>query len=196
MSQVRDLGSEQSYPTIVANTSTPSLEWIMSEERRRTFWSAYLLDRYLSNGRGRPQAIKNEDISIVLPSDNINFTFGTPESTRYLNQPLSAGQTLPECTGTMASMIELVDLWSRMAKWSCSRQWTTDVLAPWDERSEFSQVCTKMELWRQQLPKSLQFHAHTLMIHLSQKSTNYALMWIVYFNGLLFIHRSYLTFTP
>lgn len=180
MAQVRDLGSEQSYPVIAPKTSTSTSEWIMSEERRRTFWSAYLLDRYLSNGRGRPQAIKNEDITITLPSDNINFTFGTPEDTRYLNQPLADGQTtLPECTGTMASMIELVDLWSRMAKWSCSRAWTTDLLAPWDEESEFFAVVTKLDQWRAQLPKSLQYDDHTLMIQLSQKNTNWALMWIV-----------------
>lgn len=180
MAQVRDLGSESSYPAITPDTATSTKEWIMSEERRRTFWSAYLLDRYLSNGRGRPQTIKNEDITIALPSDNINFTFGTPEATRYLNQPLAEGQTtLPECTGTMASMIELVDLWSRMARWSCSRAWVTEVLAPWDERSEFFAITTRLDEWRAQLPKSLQYDDHTLMIQLSQKNTNWALMWIV-----------------
>lgn len=197
MAQVRDLGSEQSYPNITPNTPTTTSEWIMSEERRRTFWSCYMLDRYLSNGRGRPQTIKNEDITIHLPADNINFTFGTPEAVQYLNQPLEDGHTtLPECTGTMASMVELVDLWSRMAKWSCSRAWTTDETAPWDESSEFYIVCKKLEDWRAQRPKSLQMDEHTLMIQLSQKNSNYSLIWMIYYNGLLFMHRSYLTFAP
>lgn len=197
MAQVRDLGSELSYPAIEPGSPSFTSEWIMSEERRRTFWSCYMLDRYLSNGRGRPQAIQNKDITIHLPADNINFTFGTPEDTRYLNQTLPEGQTtLPECTGTMASMIELVDLWSRMAKWSCARAWTTDVIAPWDDRSEFYRVCLKLEEWRAQRPKSLQMDEHTLMIQLSQKNTNWSLMWIIYYNGLLFMHRSYLTFAP
>ncbi|CCG83058.1 Putative uncharacterized protein [Taphrina deformans PYCC 5710] len=197
MAQVRDLGSEQSYPHLDPASPNFTSEWIMSEERRRTFWSCYMLDRYLSNGRGRPQTIQNKDITIHLPADNINFTFGTPEATRFLNQPLAEGQTtLPECTGTMASMVELVDLWSRMAKWSCARAWTTDPVAPWDGRSEFNQVCSKLEEWRAQRPKSLQMHDHTLMIQLSQKNTNWSLMWMIYYNGLLFMHRSYLPFAP
>ena len=191
MIQVLELGSAQSYPTTKSNS-----EWIALEERRRTFWSAYLMDRMMSNGRGRPQTISNQDITIPLPADNVNFTFGTPEAILYLGQAPSQGTLRPECTGTLASLIELVDLWSRMAKWSCARKWLTDELAPWDPASEFYQVTQLLEQWRSRLPRSLQLDNHTTMIQLSQKNSNWALMWMVYNNGLLSMHRSYLTFAP
>jgi hypothetical protein len=39
------------------------------EERRRTFWSIYILDRLISCARSRPPAIADDDCSVNLPSD-------------------------------------------------------------------------------------------------------------------------------
>ncbi|ORY80855.1 fungal-specific transcription factor domain-domain-containing protein [Protomyces lactucae-debilis] len=193
MAQVLDLGSEGSYPP---RNKLNSTEWIVTESRRRTFWSAYLMDRFLSNGRGRPLTISNSDISIPLPADNLNFTYGTPEAERHLNEDLQSVEILPECTGTMAMLIELVDIWSRMAQWSCARRWLQDELAPWDPASEFFQVDQMIGKWHARLPKSLRYNEHTTLVQLSQRHTSWALMHIVYYNGLLFTHRSYLTFAP
>ena len=151
MAQFLDQGSEQSYPK-----PNSVAAWIKLEERRRTFWSAYLMDRFLSNGRGRPQTIWNSDITIPLPTDNTSFIYGTPEASSYLGKSKDSHRMLPESTGTLASLIELVDLWSRMAKWSCARKWLTDDLAPWDERSEFSKVVTLLNHWKERLTKELQ----------------------------------------
>jgi hypothetical protein len=193
MAQVLDLGSEGSYPP---RNKLNSTEWIVTESRRRTFWSAYLMDRFLSNGRGRPLTISNTDVTIALPADNLNFTYGTPEAERHLNEDPDSSEVLPECTGTMASLIELVDIWSRMAQWSCARRWLQDELAPWDPDSEFFKVDQLISKWHARLPKSLRYNDHTTLIQLSQRHTSWALMHIVYYNGLLFTHRSYLTFAP
>ncbi|KAI0011484.1 fungal-specific transcription factor domain-containing protein [Xylariaceae sp. FL0662B] len=42
--------------------------YIESECRRRTFWSAYCLDNYLTTALGRPRTFHNEDIDQELPS--------------------------------------------------------------------------------------------------------------------------------
>ncbi|KKZ60117.1 hypothetical protein EMCG_05142 [[Emmonsia] crescens] len=57
---------------------------IEQETRRRTFWSCFMLDRYLSSGKYRPRMIKVRDVEIQLPSDNA-FAFG--ERTRGIQIP-------------------------------------------------------------------------------------------------------------
>lgn len=41
----------------------PPKDWIDKEERRRTFWSAFCLDRYASMGTGWPMVIDERDVS-------------------------------------------------------------------------------------------------------------------------------------
>ncbi len=52
-------------------------DWTEQEERRRTFWMAFCLDRYASIGHGWPQTIDDKDVNLPLasfvPSHNICF---------------------------------------------------------------------------------------------------------------------------
>lgn len=50
------------------------------EERRRTFWSMYLLDRLISLGPNRPPTFADSDCTVCLPSSDQAFFSGT-EST-------------------------------------------------------------------------------------------------------------------
>ena len=43
----------------------PAKDWIEREERRRTFWMAYCVDRYASIGTGWPMSIDEGDVSEV-----------------------------------------------------------------------------------------------------------------------------------
>ncbi|PGG95718.1 hypothetical protein AJ79_09909 [Helicocarpus griseus UAMH5409] len=57
---------------------------IEQETKRRTFWSCFMLDRYLSSGKYRPRTIKVRDLEIQLPSDNA-FAFGERVKTSRLH---------------------------------------------------------------------------------------------------------------
>ena len=43
----------------------PPRDWTEREERRRTFWQAYCVDRYASIGTGWPMAIDERDVSCL-----------------------------------------------------------------------------------------------------------------------------------
>jgi hypothetical protein len=45
---------------------TASEDWINTECRKRAFWAAYTLDKYLSLTLGRPQQFHDEDIDQVI----------------------------------------------------------------------------------------------------------------------------------
>ena len=43
-------------------------DWTAGEERRRTFWMAFCLDRYASIGHGWPMTVDDRDVSAQYPS--------------------------------------------------------------------------------------------------------------------------------
>ena len=49
--------------------------FLQQEIRRRTFWSCFILDRYLSSGKLRPQSFKVSDIRVQLPASERKFAF-------------------------------------------------------------------------------------------------------------------------
>lgn len=66
--------------------------FISQESRRRTFWSCFILDRYLSVGRRRPKILQVEDLrnKIQIPCSDKNFISGRAVKTRFF------GETDPE----------------------------------------------------------------------------------------------------
>jgi hypothetical protein len=44
----------------------PPKDWTEREERRRTFWLAYCIDRYASIGTGWPMTIDERDVSFIM----------------------------------------------------------------------------------------------------------------------------------
>lgn len=58
---------------------------ISLEAKRRTFWSCFLVERYMSNGKYRPRMIKVKKLGVQLPSDNA-FAFGERVKTSMLGE--------------------------------------------------------------------------------------------------------------
>ncbi|KAL1891151.1 hypothetical protein Cpir12675_005087 [Ceratocystis pirilliformis] len=67
----------------------PASSWIETEERRRTFWSAYCIDSHASLATGWPSLMNNDDIGTKLPSSEEAFTSGQEEQTRTLKEALT-----------------------------------------------------------------------------------------------------------
>lgn len=55
----------------------PQLDYIHSQSRKRTFWSAYILDRYLGVVMGRPRHFHDDDID-QEPPDRVNDSEMSP----------------------------------------------------------------------------------------------------------------------
>lgn len=60
--------------------------FIQQEIRRRTFWTCFILDRYLSNGKFRPQVLRVKDMRIQLPASEQAFLFGEKVRTLMLGE--------------------------------------------------------------------------------------------------------------
>ncbi|RPB28442.1 hypothetical protein L211DRAFT_833407 [Terfezia boudieri ATCC MYA-4762] len=68
----------------------PPKDWTEREERRRTFWLAFCVDRYASIGTGWPMTIEEKDIMTSLPSSEDSFERGRPSQSLTLKEAMTA----------------------------------------------------------------------------------------------------------
>ena len=57
-------------------TLVDAKDWVDQEERRRTFWAAFLLDRFASLGTGWAATFNDEDITTFLPGPDDEYQAG------------------------------------------------------------------------------------------------------------------------
>ncbi|KAL1887171.1 hypothetical protein Sste5346_010382 [Sporothrix stenoceras] len=111
------------------------------EERRRTFWSIYLLDKLVSCGQGRPPAIADEDCHVQLPCTQDAFNSGIIPKTADTLHALLGWNTTPDGTSVVGSAFRLVVLsgsaLGRCARYGLHQRDVEDAL-PWDSKSEFA----------------------------------------------------------
>lgn len=85
----------------------PRLPFLEQEERRRLFWSTYILDRIVSCGRQRPTTIRDSDCSVNLPCDERFFRVGKEAKSPSMGQLSSAetSEASPFALGILAVSI-------------------------------------------------------------------------------------------
>ncbi|KAK2626795.1 hypothetical protein QTJ16_003970 [Diplocarpon rosae] len=64
-------------------------DWTEREERSRTFWFCFCVDRYASIGTGWPMVIDEKDILTDMPSSDEAFNMSKPERTNSLRESMS-----------------------------------------------------------------------------------------------------------
>ncbi len=103
--------------------------FVSREIKRRTMWSCFIIDRYLSSGRARPQ-MDAETLHIQLPCSADDFRLGTNVKTEFLHpgvQPFQEDNGLRNeqladvgVGSDLSIYIKLVEVWGRFSKWSCA----------------------------------------------------------------------------
>ncbi|RSM21058.1 hypothetical protein CDV31_000106 [Fusarium ambrosium] len=86
-------------PSIFPTTIQPPQDWIKLEERRRTWWVAYVSDRVVFATSGIPALIDDQDIFTLLPVSEEAFQDGSPEPTTTLRDAMRKIDTTPSTFG-------------------------------------------------------------------------------------------------
>lgn len=73
--------------------------FIEQEVKRRTFWSCFIMDRYLSSGKYRPQILTVHELRIQLPSSDRAFLFGEKVRTELLSKEIDDLASRSEAQG-------------------------------------------------------------------------------------------------
>ncbi|KAL1881255.1 hypothetical protein Daus18300_001107 [Diaporthe australafricana] len=116
---------------------------IETECRRRTFWCAYTLDKYLAAALGRPRTFHEEDIDQELPSciDDSDLEHGGVEPKAPLGQPLMLGAVAHIRLSRINDGIlkDLYPIWplSTSARLKVAAQYSTRLRNWYQEMAEF-----------------------------------------------------------
>ncbi|EAW10646.1 putative C6 transcription factor Prf [Aspergillus clavatus NRRL 1] len=95
----------------VKQSLPPARDWTEKEERRRTFWMAFCVDRYASAGTGWPVVIDERDILTNLPASETSFVKSKPERTLRLSSVI-LGEGIPTLS-PLASVALLACMFGR-----------------------------------------------------------------------------------
>ncbi|KPM37531.1 hypothetical protein AK830_g9064 [Neonectria ditissima] len=118
------------------NSDLPAVE---QEERRRAFWSVYLLDKLVSCGQGRPPAISDDDCHLSLPCHEQIFRDGGVADTPTLHKLLKWNTELESRCGTFSLAILAASALGRCARYVLHQR-DIDEILPWDSQSNFASL--------------------------------------------------------
>lgn len=118
-----------------------SLSYADQEERRRVFWSIYILDKLCSCGRAKPAVIADAHCRVQLPCDEITFRNGAWKKMPTLDQILSAGDSTTFHPGHLALVVLVACIVGRCAQHSIHESSKDESwLPPWDSKSDFATI--------------------------------------------------------
>jgi hypothetical protein len=104
-------------------TPVPNTESIWRKEiKRRTMFSIFILDKFLSSGYDRRERVRSEDLRIQLPCSEEDFRFGIDVKTSYLSQNGSSqnGNAHLDSSQVLAVYIRLIEIYGKATQWSCN----------------------------------------------------------------------------
>ncbi|KAH6974624.1 fungal-specific transcription factor domain-containing protein [Ilyonectria sp. MPI-CAGE-AT-0026] len=115
--------------------------WPEREERRRVFWSIYLLDRLVSCGRGRPPAVLDASCQLQLPCDEPTYRDGSGQSTMTLEEFISR-KPVPESVlhSPLARVTLLAYALARAAGYMLQQFNIRNQNPPWDANSDCASI--------------------------------------------------------
>lgn len=96
-----------------AHTDEPR-DFVESETKRRTFWIAFCLDRFICILEKLPLTLSEQTICTRLPSPEHVFQSGTPVKMPFLSEALSAGGEPSITASPFVESILFTALWGRV----------------------------------------------------------------------------------
>lgn len=122
-----------------------TISYADQEERRRVFWSIYILDKLCSCSRARPAAITDAHCRVQLPCDEMTFKNGAWKKMPTLDQLLSPHDSAIEHPGSLALVVLTASILGRCAQHCIHESNRSDSrLPPWDSKSDFATIYTAL----------------------------------------------------
>lgn len=164
--QRRSVGSSSRVPP-------PRPELMISKEiGRRTMFSCLTLDRLLSCGKERVSTIRSEDLQIQLPCNEWAFDLSKEVRTGFLRGPDDQGPRDLEDDSVLSRFVRLVDLWGDISTYSFAGGRLVEDHPPWDPRTKFFQLRTKLEAFYCDLPSTFTLSTSNYHRHENQQASS------------------------
>ncbi|KAH7127890.1 fungal-specific transcription factor domain-containing protein [Dactylonectria estremocensis] len=123
------------------------------EERRRSFWSIYLVDKLMSCARSRPATISDHDCTLQLPCDEQTFQAQEWKQTPTLQEMLDWNADVSDPPSHFSLTIVTASILARCTRTAHGRTRAKN-LPPWDPQSEFTAINASLLLLESHLKDS------------------------------------------
>ncbi|KAI2615227.1 hypothetical protein GGR54DRAFT_632321 [Hypoxylon sp. NC1633] len=90
-----------------SDVSLAQTDWVDAEQKRRTFWLAYCLDRFVSVRNNSPMTFSEQN-TIRLPSPEVEFQNEQPTLTGFLPEAITARDSISTSTFTECVVVATV----------------------------------------------------------------------------------------
>lgn len=121
-----------------------TLPFSAQEERRRTLWSIYILDKLATCGRHRPSLFLDRTIQLQLPCSERSFHTSTPEQVATLEHFSSLSDSQIANLESFAPTIALTSILSQAANYAFEHNKSCSQTPPWDHKSEYQLICSQL----------------------------------------------------
>jgi hypothetical protein len=121
-----------------------TLSWSAQEERRRTLWSIYLLDKMATCGRRRPSLFLDQTCQLQLPCSENSFRTSTPEKVITLEEFKKLDDYHIIDMDSFARTIAVASTLSQVAAYAFQQNAVTGQRPPWDPTSEYVMICSHL----------------------------------------------------
>lgn len=118
----------------------PNISPVDREEKRRLFWSVYLLDRFACCTKQKSPGMWDVDCQVQLPSGEAAFCDGRHEDTNYLMEMISPREPSTYEPGHFASLVLMSCALGRCTRYMFDERRSFTQMAPWNPDSEYQAI--------------------------------------------------------
>ncbi|KAH7376858.1 fungal-specific transcription factor domain-containing protein [Plectosphaerella cucumerina] len=130
---------------LMMEDTTGTLTTTDAEERRRVFWSVYMLDRLASCARARPPAVLEASCHLSLPCEERIWRAGLPSPGYRIDDVITRGG-LPgdQHPGFPALVMAMTSIVGRCTQCMFQGPGGRPRQAPWDQASDYATICSEL----------------------------------------------------
>lgn len=207
MAQVLRLGFEDEEE-VAAGARGARKDPLRAEVRRRTFWSCFLLDRTITDGKERPCSLNPpRNHSVRMPCSEDEFTKAVP-GTGARFETSSAPWTVsakalvsppgPEPEADLyGHTLRVSHLWQQVADYIGAGGRNHDRRPPWASESTFGTLAAGLRAFERRLPEMYAYSEANLLAHsMIGQGRLFGMFHLLLACASLVLHRDYLPFLP
>lgn len=208
MAQVLRLGFEDEDDHTGTGLGPARKDPLRAEVRRRTFWSCFLLDRTITDGKERPgtlQPPKNHSVRMPCSEDDFTkalagvgarFETNPPPWTVTAKLPAHPPGPEPEAD-LLGHTMRVAHLWQRVADYIGAGGRNADRRPPWSHDSTFAILASDLRAFEHRLPEMYAYSEANLLAHsMIGQGRLFGMFHLLLACASLVLHRDYLPFLP
>ncbi|CAK7225684.1 hypothetical protein SEUCBS140593_005987 [Sporothrix eucalyptigena] len=187
----------QSLLVLWKPSSTSSIE---QEERNRTFWGCFVMDRMVFCGQPQPWVLSMYASNVKWPAGEQDYVFG-PSTPTATTDDSPGGSDIDHYYGLL---VRGFDIWARVLQFVVNGGRRQPGLCrpenhPWVTGSPWRLPYEELQLWRAHMDPRLRYPETAVAGHAALGNGNaeqFAYVNLIYYISILFLGREYIPFLP